>query len=719
MKNLFIVAASAFAVTSVPESWALGLGELTLNSYLNEPLEAEVRLLEADGLDVRDVRIQLASDEEFDRLGVQRAFFLTRINFQVEDTPSGMRVRLQTDAPLREPYLDLVVEARWPDGRLLREYTVLVDLPPRLQVVVANPSAAVATPGERGDAIAVDGADVAMGPVAGGEYLVTNSDTLWRIASRATPEGISIGQTMLAIRDANPEAFQGGNINGLKSGYVLILPSADDIAMDAARARAEVAEQNSAWLQNQSGQRIGLTLVADSDATGLAEAATAEDINAGADEREMGETSKEAVNDWASEGEIESLLGTIDVLEASISELEAQIAEKDAALAELQSILNETSGVSPASEPESVPVPVPVPIAVVSVPTASPTVAPAATPLWLLWAGGSALVLAALAIVWRIRRGRTALTVEEESLTSKSGATPAEKPAEARLSDPQILASKAVEEAEIYIAYGRVDQAIEVLNEAIADGLSSQSLNMRLLECLIELERVQDAQDHIARLEAGEDTEVVRRARQLVLDAGMVLGTNGDTDEVSGSGESESPVDLGDSVLSEFSFSTDPAFAAGDAAPSVPDLEIDREAESAEEEKAIAPPDEEETSQPDESDEALSLFEGAMDAVPLSDATLSSDSVDTATAVSSVETSLTLAPLDGDPKETQSKEEAPDESIYGVETDPIDSKLDLARAYLDMGDEEGARPVLTEVIRSGNLSQQAEARELLLRLEGH
>jgi len=715
MKNLFIAAASAFAVTSVPESWALGLGELTLNSYLNEPLEAEVRLLEADGLDVRDVRIQLASDEEFDRLGVQRAFFLTRINFQVEDTPSGMRVRLQTDAPLREPYLDLVVEARWPDGRLLREYTVLVDLPPRPQVVVANPSAAVATPGERGDAIAVDRADVAMGPVAGGEYLVTNSDTLWRIASRATPEGISIGQTMLAIRDANPEAFQGGNINGLKSGYVLILPSADDIAMDAARARAEVAEQNSAWLQNQSGQRIGLTLVADSDATGLAEAAAADDINAGADEREMGETSTEAVNDWASEGEIESLLGTIDVLEASISELEAQIAEKDAALAELQSILNETSGVSPASEPE----PEPVPIAVVSVPTASPTVAPAATPLWLLWAGGSALVLAALAIVWRIRRGRTALAVEEESLTSKSGATPAEKPAEARLSDPQILASKAVEEAEIYIAYGRVDQAIEVLNEAIADGLSSPSLNMRLLECLIELERVQDAQDHIARLEAGEDTEVVRRARQLVLDAGMVLGTNGDTDEVSGSGESESPVDLGDSVLSEFSFSTDPAFAAGDAAPIVPDLEIDREAESAGEEKAIDPPDEEETSQLDESDEALSLFEGAMDAVPLSDATLSSDSVGTATAVSSMETNLTLAPLDEDPVETQSKEEAPDESIYGVETDPIDSKLDLARAYLDMGDEEGARPVLTEVIRSGNLSQQAEARELLLRLEGH
>ena len=58
-----------------------------------------------------------------------------------------------------------------------------------------------------------------------------------------------------------------------------------------------------------------------------------------------------------------------------------------------------------------------------------------------------------------------------------------------------------------------------------------------------------------------------------------------------------------------------------------------------------------------------------------------------------------------------------DESIYGVETNPVDSKLDLARAYLDMGDEDGARPVLMEVIKEGDLAQQAEARELLLRLE--
>ena len=81
---------------------------------------------------------------------------------------------------------------------------------------------------------------------------------------------------------------------------------------------------------------------------------------------------------------------------------------------------------------------------------------------------------------------------------------------------------------------------------------------------------------------------------------------------------------------------------------------------------------------------------------------------------------FSLAPIDGnvDLSDADSTEKAAaDESIYGAETDPIDSKLDLARAYIDMGDEEGARPVLMDVIKEGDLAQQAEARELLLRLE--
>ena len=135
MKRVSILAASVLSAAIIPrDAWALGLGELTLYSHLNEPFRAEVALLESDAFDDSDVLVGLASEVEFDRLGVSRDFFLTRINFQVESDEFGRRVVLTTEDPLREPYLDLVVEARWLDGRLLREYAVLIDLPPRPMV---------------------------------------------------------------------------------------------------------------------------------------------------------------------------------------------------------------------------------------------------------------------------------------------------------------------------------------------------------------------------------------------------------------------------------------------------------------------------------------------------------------------------------------------------------------------------------------------------------
>ncbi|MGB2192933.1 MAG: type IV pilus assembly protein FimV, partial [Luminiphilus sp.] len=277
MKRLPIVAASVLSAAIIPrDGWALGLGELTLYSYLNEPFRAEVALLEADALDDNDVHVDLASDTEFERLGVSRDFFLTSINFQVESDESGHRVVLTTEAPLREPYLDFVVEARWPDGRLLREYTVLIDLPPR-PVVAARQDVPLEEAAQSDDQAVVSGADAASAraggyatdaasrPSPGSQYLVTNTDTLWRIASDGAAAGISVEQTMLEIVAANPAAFQAGNINGLKSGYVLQIPEADDIRIDLATAQDEVALQNEEWAIGVARESQGLTLVADGE----------------------------------------------------------------------------------------------------------------------------------------------------------------------------------------------------------------------------------------------------------------------------------------------------------------------------------------------------------------------------------------------------------------------------------------------------------------------
>ena len=109
---------------------ALGLGEITLKSTLDQPLDAEIKLLEVRDLTASEILIGLASEEVFDRQGVERNFFLTGIKYDVVlNGPGSPYVRLMSDRPVREPFLNFILEAQWPSGKLLREYTVLLDLP--------------------------------------------------------------------------------------------------------------------------------------------------------------------------------------------------------------------------------------------------------------------------------------------------------------------------------------------------------------------------------------------------------------------------------------------------------------------------------------------------------------------------------------------------------------------------------------------------------------
>ena len=121
---------TAFAASFTAASWGLGLGDVSVQSYLNEPLRAELTLLEATDLDPADIRIGLASAREFERLGIARSQFLNKVSFEVQASDTARLAVITTEQPLREPYLNFVVEARWPEGRLLREYTLLIDLPP-------------------------------------------------------------------------------------------------------------------------------------------------------------------------------------------------------------------------------------------------------------------------------------------------------------------------------------------------------------------------------------------------------------------------------------------------------------------------------------------------------------------------------------------------------------------------------------------------------------
>ena len=767
MKTHFRLTAG-FTLTALASShgWALGLGDLTLNSYLNEPLSAQVRLLEAEGLDENDVHVGLAPESEFARLGVNRDFYLTKIVFEIQAGEGGKTVLMSTDTPLREPYLDFIIEARWPDGRLLREYTVLVDLPPRPQPVAEPASATTSQRAATGDAEGAGGAAtetreydraVADRPAPGGRYLVTNTDTLWRIASNAAAPGVSVEQTMLEIVAANPAAFQGGNINGLKSGYVLQLPGEGDVRLALSDALEEVSLQNREWAEGGPMAAQGLTLVADEDdsdtlsANGDIGSADLSALTVAQSE----ESATPAVAEVAEivqaplQQDFDALIATVSSLQASVEALEAQLAARDIELADLRAELA-IRDAAPVTSP-----PITAPVLVASEGAASlPAFFP--LPLWPFIAGVATLALGGGALVWARRRQNAAANSSPDGLAVIDSAASVEADAggDGRLSDPQILASKVVEEAEIYIAYGRTDQAIEVLIEALAQGFSSPSLNMCLLECYVESGQVAEAVALLGRIEQGDDPEVQGRARKLLLEAGVKSDTSvatPDRPEVDDMSEEASE----DSVLSEFSFSTDPAFVddvENEAKVEAPaDAELPRVEPELRLDVAVTPPERDYQESPSLSDltglensigaDALEDAAGAVlpsetasDEPELDSAGLALASLDLSDDIGSSEQTdqnhesitqfetevpdilgLSLTPIEA--SDDVEDEEESEESIYGSETDPRDSKLDLARAYLDMGDDEGARPVLMEVIKEGDLAQQAEARELLLRLE--
>ncbi len=126
------------------QAFALGLGEITVNSALNQRLDADIELLQTQGMQQAEILAQLASAEDFKRVGIERFFFLTGLRFSVVVPGQGnAALHITSEAPITEPYLNFLVQVMWPNGRLLKEYTLLLD-PPTYKDQAAP---AVASPG--------------------------------------------------------------------------------------------------------------------------------------------------------------------------------------------------------------------------------------------------------------------------------------------------------------------------------------------------------------------------------------------------------------------------------------------------------------------------------------------------------------------------------------------------------------------------------------------
>ncbi len=284
--TLGVYAALSLMVSS--SAGATGLGRLSVLSNLGEPLRAEIEVLDAATVDLSTLKAQLASSDVFRQVGVERAPTLSSLRFEVEKKRSGGAViKVSSSQSINDPFVDMLIELQWPTGRLVREYTILLDPPgyakqeavapvslpaiadkttsqaeaapvpvplpapeskpaetAKAKPVEEKPRAETARPApvKKPAPAAVSRAQTEKyGPVKKGQ-------TLYQIAGELKPAEVSLEEMLVALYRANPDAFAGKNMNRLVTGKILNVPTADEVAtIGETNASREIRAQVSDW----------------------------------------------------------------------------------------------------------------------------------------------------------------------------------------------------------------------------------------------------------------------------------------------------------------------------------------------------------------------------------------------------------------------------------------------------------------------------------------
>jgi pilus assembly protein FimV len=476
---LTLVFGSAFYSGLVP---ALGLGEISLHSALNQPLNAQIELLEVGDLSSDEIKVRLASVEDFNRAGVDRFYFLNDLRFTPILGGGRNLIRVASSKPVREPYLNFIIEVARPGGSLLREYTVLID-PPRSAAF--SPQVSLEPQPQEAEAPPVrPTAPPRAMPLAsrGERYRVQPGDSLWSIAGRLQAGGSTSSREALMadLHALNPEAFSGGDRNRLRAEADLRLP---DSALAAPVANNAPAEQP---IEQPIEQPAAAAPVA-------------------AEQRQV---DAELAGVTAQNQELRS---AVDALQSQLVQLQAQMAEKDRQLQQIRDDLQQRQSA-------------PAPVVAEPQPIASPASPPAPAAAergwdWALWLGSALLILILLASAWLLGRRRPLREPEPQSrpitpeprpevhvLAAPPPASAPEPPlqVEAEIEEEEEVlkpvptapppaqrlpasAADPLEGANIYIAYGRFADAGNVLRKALIQHPERLDLRLRLFEVYGEL----------------------------------------------------------------------------------------------------------------------------------------------------------------------------------------------------------------------------------------
>lgn len=277
------VAAATVLGVATGSAWSLGLGKLTVQSSLGETLRAEIDVSSMTPEEASSLKLRVATPEAYRSSGLDYNAVLASTQVQLARRADGRPyLRLSSDRAVQEPFVDVIIELNWANGRLVREFTLLFDPPtntnlarnggesstsPVISAPAPAPTAprtqapAVSTPGEAPRAAtgtppapAVNGRPRAAAPAPApsssatpgeSEYTVKPGDTLSRIASRTQPSGVSLDQMLVGLYRNNPDAFISNNMNRLKSGAVLQVPGSDTLSSITPQEARQVIQAQS------------------------------------------------------------------------------------------------------------------------------------------------------------------------------------------------------------------------------------------------------------------------------------------------------------------------------------------------------------------------------------------------------------------------------------------------------------------------------------------
>ncbi|MCD5973895.1 peptigoglycan-binding protein LysM [Pseudomonas sp. CDFA 550] len=698
-RGLIVAALSSASMLYSTLASALGMGDITLHSALNQPLNAEIELVETAGLSADDIVARLASPEEFARAGVDRVFFFNDFRFTPVIRGNRGVIRVVSSKPVTEPYLQFLVQVIRPGGDMLHEYTLLLDPATSEQgrAAVAGRPRASATPGAEQSRMPV------APPVAleGKRYSVVGGDTLNSIARRMQGSGGSASAGRLAdgIKALNPQAFPNGDSTALKVGQSLLLPDAA-VLPNSNPAPASTAAAPQPTAQAQRG---------------------AEQLAVSAIENQL-------------------LTKTVDDLRVQLQGLQASIDGKDKQIVSLQTELVESRGTTAQPAP-AVPAPVDTPVAV---PAAGPQPQEDSLLTSPLLVGALAILLLLLVLAWSVQRNRRKQSMSKPAIVDPTLSNPAREPvvptydtpaAAARVTTPVVTApapsrpaparpsagsTDALDGVSIYIAYGRFAEAMGILRDALAKQPERTDIRVRILELLAEQgDSAGFAQEELLALENGVDAEQVQQIRSrypqlkpaeeassvtpAVLAAAPVAAAVVAA-EVAKAVANEEPAQLDENAAA--AVHPEPAF--DDFQLNLDDLSMDADWDLVDPfDKPVAvraeAPTEQVTVHEPEFSSNLTELPG-VEEIP--DDRFLSDFPEEEGIIESNSDALDDSFLDG------FMDESGEFDLLDLEEVPL-SKVNQAQVLIDEGDIEGARELLQQVIDESDEEHQQTARDLL------